>query len=375
MRPLVDALQPIPGALVRELGAMTLHGSRAREPLKAVLSVLLAVTVAMALRLDDLSWAAFSGYMVMRADLAESSPRGLMRIAGTMLGAAVGLLFAPVVAGDPVLLMLGLFAVSWIGVFQSLTSRYSYAWTFFGLTAGLIMTDALSAPGSTIHFAGTRVAEIIVGTCCCLVVGGLFADAGVPGDSGGPNPTRSLAPFIGFRDAWRDAWLRGHWPLLVHSTRTALAVGLLPVVWRWFSISDFAETAVTSYVLMIVPSVVVREGRHLTLYQRIVHRMLGCLLGGSIAIVCLSLLSNAAPLAVLALCVGIWIGYHIQTGNEGIGYLGTQFTLAFLVTFIQGPGPVASILPGLQRLLGVLIGTAMLCLVSLAWPPPESDQT
>ena len=140
MRPLLDALRPIPGAFVRELRALTLHGPRAREPLKAVLSVLLAVTVAAALRLDDLSWAAFSGYMVMRADIAESIPRGLMRIAGTVGGALVALLLAPTVADTPVLLMLGLFVVCWIGTFQALTSRYSYAWLFFGLTAGMVMT-------------------------------------------------------------------------------------------------------------------------------------------------------------------------------------------------------------------------------------------
>jgi uncharacterized membrane protein YccC len=331
--------------------------------------------MATALRLDDLSWAAFSGYMVMRADLAESVPRGLMRIAGTILGAAVGLLFAPVVADDPILLMLGLFAVSWIGTFQSLTSRHGYAWTFFGLTAGLIMTEALAAPGSAIHFAGTRVAEIVVGTCSCLVVAGLFASIGAPADTGAPRPALSVGPFIGFREALRNAWLREHWPLLAHSTRTALAVGLLPLVWRWFSIEDFAQTAVTSYVVMIVPSAVVRERRHLTLYERMAHRTLGCLLGGSTAIICLSLLSNAVLPAVLALCVGVWLGCHIQIGNQGIGYLGTQFTLGFLITFIQGPGPVTSILPGLERLLGILIGSAILCLLIVAWPLPQSDRT
>lgn len=180
MRPLFDALRPIPGAFVRELRALTLHGPRAREPLKAMLSVLLAVTVATVLRLDDLSWAAFSGYMVMRADIAELIPRGLMRTAGTIGGAVVSLLLAPTVADTPVLLMLGLFAVSWIGTFQALTSRYSYAWLFFGLTAGMVMTEALAAPANVVHFAGTRVAEIMVGTGSCLVVASLFASAGAP---------------------------------------------------------------------------------------------------------------------------------------------------------------------------------------------------
>ena len=373
MRPLLDALRPIPGAFVRELRALTLHGPRAREPLKAVLSVLLAVAVAAILRLDDLSWAAFSGYMVMRADIAESVPRGMMRTAGTVGGALVGLLLARSVANTPVLLMLGLFVVSWIGTFQALTSRYSYAWLFFGLTAGMVMTESLAAPRNVVHFAGTRVAEIVVGTGACLVVAGLFASAGAPAGTGAPRNPTSISPFTGISDAFGEVWWREHGPLLVHSTRAALAVGLLPVVWRWFSIEDFSQTAVTSYVVMIVPAAAVLERPQSRIYERMAHRTLGCLLGGGAAIVCLSFLSNVMLLGMLALCAGIWIGYHIQIGNEGISYLRTQFVLGFLITFIQGPGPVASILPGLERLLGILIGCAMLCVLILVWPLPEDD--
>ncbi|HEY0182161.1 MAG TPA: FUSC family protein [Rhodopila sp.] len=374
MRPLLAALRPIPGALANELGALTLHGARAREPLKAVLSVLLAIFAATMLRLDDLSWAAFSGYMVMRANLGESVPRGVMRIAGTALGAAVGLLSTPLIGDNPILLMLGLFVVSWIGTFRALTSHHSYAWLFFGLTGGMIMTQAVAAPASVVDFAATRVAEIVVGTCACLVIAALFASAGAPAGSGEPLPITSASPFIGFRDAWRDEWLRENWPLAVHSTRAALAVGLLPLVWRWLSIEDFSQTAVTSYIVMIVPAAAVREGHMITIYERMAHRTLGCLFGGAMAIAALSLFSNAELPAVLTLCAGIWIGYHIQTGTQGIGYLGTQFTLGFLITFIQGPGPVASIEPGLERLLGIFIGSAMLCLVMIAWPLPEPGE-
>jgi uncharacterized membrane protein YccC len=373
MRPLLDALRPIPDAFVRELRALTLHGPHSWEPLKTVLSVLLAVTVAAVLRLDDLSWAAFGGYLVMRADIAESLPLGLMQITGTVSGILVGLLLAPMVADTPVLLMLGLFVVSWIGSFQALTSRYSYAWLFFGLTAGIVMTEALAAPGNVVHFAGTIVAEIVVGTGSCLVVAGLFVSAGAPAGTGAPRNPASTSPFTGIRDAFREAWLREHGPLLVHSTRAALAVGLLPLVWRWFSIEDFSQTAVTSYLVMMVPRAAVLERRHSTIYDRMVHRTLGCLLGGGTAIVCLSIFSNVMLLGILALCAGIWIGHHIQIGNEGISYLGTQFVFGFLITFIQGPGPVASILPGLERLLGILIGSAMVCVLILVWPPPEDD--
>ena len=126
---------------------------RAREPLKAVLSVLLAVTLADALELDDLSWAAFSGYMVMRADPSVATQRGLMRIAGTLSGAAFGVVLAPVIADQPALLVVSLFIATWIGIFGSLKSRYSYAWVFFGITAGLVMTEAPAAPDNVLHFA------------------------------------------------------------------------------------------------------------------------------------------------------------------------------------------------------------------------------
>jgi uncharacterized membrane protein YccC len=370
---LVAALRPIPRALSHELRSLTLHGPRAREPLKVVLSVLLAVMAASLLRLDDLFWAAFSGYMVMRADVTVTIPRGLMRIAGTVGGALLGLLLAPAVADAPLLLMAALFAVSWIGTFQAMASRYSYAWLFFGLTAGLVLTDAVGAPATVLHFAGTRVAEIIVGTGACMLVASLFATdapAGAAATPGGaPAGSRCSRP----RSALGEEWLREHWPLVTHSTRAALAVALLPLVWRWLQIQDFTQTAVTSYVIMIVPAAIVRERHHNAIYERMAHRTLGCLLGSCTAIACLSVFSNDLPAAVLTLCAGIWVGNHIQSGREGIGYLGTQFVLGFLVTFVQGPAPVASILPGLERLAGVLIGSAMLCLLILVWPLPDDD--
>ena len=113
---LISALRPIPRALVRELKSLQLRGPRAKEAAKPVLSVLVAVAAATILNLDDLSWAAFSGYMVMRGSVAETFPRGLMRIAGTAGGALLGLLLAPRAADEPLLLMVFLFFVSWIAV-------------------------------------------------------------------------------------------------------------------------------------------------------------------------------------------------------------------------------------------------------------------
>jgi uncharacterized membrane protein YccC len=366
---LISASRPIPAALVRELRSFSLHGPRAKEGLKAVLSVLLAVSVATVLNLDDLSWAAFSGYMVMRGSAAETIPRGLMRIAGTCGGALLGLLLAPQASDNPALLMMFLFILSWIGIFQSLATKYSYAWVFFGLTAGLVLIEALESPASVVHFAATRVAEVTVGTCACLFVASLLSDA--PIDDEKRAGARAWCGRL--RELLDEAWLQTHWPLIEHSTRGALAVALLPLVWRWFGIEDFLQTAVTSYIVMIVPSTIVWEHRHQTIYERMAHRTLGCLLGSAAALLCVHLFGTDLPAMLLTLAGGVWLGYSIQTGREGISYLGTQFTLGMLITLVQGPGPITDVAPALERLLGIFIGSAMLYLLILIWPLPRDE--
>jgi uncharacterized membrane protein YccC len=370
---MINMLDAIPRALVRELRSMTFYGPRAREATMAICSVFLAVTLATVLNLDDLSWAAFSGYMVMRGDIAQTFPRGLHRIAGTVGGAAVGLLLAPVAADDAVLLMTILLVVSWGGVFGALMSRYSYAWVFVGITAGLVLTEALSSPATIWHFALTRVAEITVGTCSCFLVACLFERAGTSAQATGLVSRPSIPLLQRLRAMCDEEWLREHWPLIVHSTRAALAVAALPLVWRWFGVQNFSQTAVTSYALMIVPASAVRGRRHQPVYERIAHRMIGCLLGSTIAIGCISLFGGDFFVEALVLGTGIWIGNHIQTGREGINYLGTQFTLGFLITLIQGPGEVTSIHPGFERLLGIVIGSGMLCTLLVIWPPPHEE--
>jgi uncharacterized membrane protein YccC len=364
--PLLQAFRPIPGALFGELRALTLRGPRGREGLKAILSVLLAVAVAAALRLDDLSWAAFSGYMVMRPGFTEAWPRGMMRIAGTIGGAAFGFLAAPLVADRPILLMLALFVASWIGTFRALLSQQSYAWLFFGMTAGMIMTEALAAPSMIVFFAGNRIAEVAVGTGASLLVAALFDS---PAGAKKPTITGVAGGAVqSLRIIWRERWWEEHWPVLVYSTRAALAVAALPLIWRWLEIEDFGQTAVTSYYVLIVPVAEVRERRENAIYARVAHRILGCLLGSLAAILCLSVASDAVLPGILAIAGGIWIGHQIQTGREGISYLGTQFALGFLITLIQGPAPASSILPGLERLLGIVIGSAMSVLVVFLWP-------
>lgn len=368
MADLFDVLWPIPAGLFRDIRTLSLHGAGAREPLKAVLSVLMAVTLADVLELDDLVWAAFSGYMVMRADASVVTQRALMRIAGTLSGAAFGVVLVPMIADEPPLLVVSLFIATWIGIFGALKSRYSYAWVFFGITAGLVMTEALAAPDNVLHFAATRVAEITVGTASCVLVASLFSPSRMETHTGAQiiaNAAREASPAS---RVLSEAWFEVHGVLLGHAMRSALAVALLPLVWRWFEIEDFSQTALTSFVIMVVPDAVVGEGRHRAIIERMAHRAAGCLLGSVVALGSLSALGDTLLPSLIVLSVGVWIGHHVQNGRSGVSYVGTQFVLGLLTTLVQGPGPITDITPGLERLVGILIGIAVPCLLIVFWP-------
>jgi len=63
---------------------------------------------------------------------------------------------------------------------------------------------------------------------------------------------------------------------------------------------------------------------------------------------------------LLGTALGVALGRHLENGNHGRGYVGTQFTLAVLVVLVPDSWDGAHIAPGYDRLLGVLVGMAVL---------------
>ena len=96
-----------------------------------------------------------------------------------------------------------------------------------------------------------------------------------------------------------------------------------------------------------------RLGTRHAVAERSLHRFLGCLLGGIAALLCLALQVESFPWWLAMIGGSVWIGMHIQTGRHGVGYVGTQAAFVFIVTLIQGPAPPTSIMPGIDRFVGI----------------------
>ena len=200
--------------------------------------------------------------------------------------------------------------------------------------------------------------EVGVGVLSAIIVANLLQDWHRE-----PPPT---AP------GWRHL-LGAQWPVVLHGARSAIAVCAVLAIWMVLELPQVVEMAITVAVVMAAP--VVADGglgtRH-AVAVRSLHRFLGCLLGGVVALVCLALDVKSFPWWLAMIGGAVWIGMHIQVGPHGVGYVGTQAAFVFIVTLIQGAAPPTSIMPGVDRFAGIVGGLAILLVVSLVlWPSDE----
>src|SRR5271163_3309206 len=359
-------LRGIAGALHTEFRSLEAGGPRGTAALAAAMSVSLAVLAAFLLHSDEPWWAAISAWMVTWSSLAVSLSRGAMRIIGSIVGAAIAVVLIGLFVYDPLPFCLSLFVMAWVGLFGFATSRHGYAWMIGAITGDLVMLIALDHPQTGFTIAVNRVAEVTIGTAAALLVTFLLPeDTAVPS----PAPTPPKPPPLLFwarRNAAEfERWLREVWPLVLHACRGGLTVMLLPVLANWLAPLGPTTVAVTAVAVMAVPTTAVIEPDARTIIQRAVYRLVGCALGALLGLFCLYWVGTNFLVWLLLVMAGTWLGSQIQSGSTGIGYVGTQAGLAFLLSMIQGQGPPLSPTPGLDRFAGIMAGLSVLLVITM----------
>jgi uncharacterized membrane protein YccC len=98
---------------------------------------------------------------------------------------------------------------------------------------------------------------------------------------------------------------------------------------------------------------------------RAAHRLIGCLLGALVGLLILGFIGDDFLLWIALIPPGIWLCSQIQNGTTGISYIGTQAMFSYLMSMVQGQGPLTTISPGLERLVGVMGGLTILFIVTL----------
>lgn len=344
---------PLLAGLTREAGAALRPGPRMVDEAECVCSVLLAILLAHAIGVANVSWAAFSGYMVMRGHVAESLLRGLLRIIGTLAGAELALLLVPLLHAWPAAAIVGA-GVGGATFYGALTGRRAYAWLFVGLTFEMILLDSLEHPALHIgSFATTRLLEVLAGTASCVGVSCLSA--------------------LTLRRRWpaeRSPPARGggwHPHAARHAAQAASALLLLPLLWHLFGIPQLAQSAVTIMAVMLLPLSSLGASGFAQVSRRLLQRIAGCLAGSALAALILLAAQERAAILMVGTALGVAVGRHIENSQSRFVYIGTQFVLAILVTLVPDSYAHAAIGPAVERLTGILIGMALLEPVLLAW--------
>jgi uncharacterized membrane protein YccC len=340
----------------RELAEARLTGVRGRRSAVTTLAVAVAVTAALAVDVDDPWWAAISAFVCSQATAPASVQRGILRILGTIGGAALAVLVSPLLADDHVALILALLVVSTVGVLGQLVGRNAYAWLLGAVTADMVLMALLSDPSSALTVGLNRSAEVTIGTAAAMAVA-LLAGADAAAAPAAPE------------SRWADL-LGEQWPSMRHAAQAGFGVMLVPLVWRWLELPNLAQSAITVAAAMAVPALTndaVLDQAKIT--ERAMHRILGCLLGGAAGLACLALsIDNFLPW-LLTLSAGIWVAAHVQASERGVSYVGTQFAVVFISTLVQGGEPPASIWPGIERFAGITCGVVILLAVVMLTAP------
>lgn len=340
--------------LSAELRALVTPGPRMADEWACVASVMLAIVLAHWIGAGMVSWAAFSAFVLLKSEFSETLLRGLLRIVGTIAGAGLALLLVPLAARSLPVAMASAAIVGALGLYGMLTARRAYAWLLFGLTFEMILLDKLTHPAlDTIAFARTRLLEVLAGTAACVLVS-LVATALARREwlAGRTNRPQRMQ--------WNRQAAR-------HAAQAGIALAVLLVLHEWFALPELPQAAITIMAVMIVPVDGIGASGFVPVTRRLVHRAIGCMAGGALALAVLLLAQGNPAVLISGTCIGIVIGRHIENGLPKVTYVGLQFTLAVLVGLVPDSYADAQITPAVQRLVSIFIGMAVLEPVLLAW--------
>ncbi len=360
LRHFIDVCAELWQKIAEELRSLGKPGPRLIDEVECVLSVLLAIAFAHALGAQYVGWAAFSGYAVMRSTLPESLMRGTLRIAGTAAGAVVALLLAPLVIGSSYTLALALALVGGTTLYFALVSRRSYAWLFTGLTFCMILIEGMKVSSNSVApFAQSRVLEIVAGTCASILVSAVSACTV-------RRVTRRCDQLVPVAAAVRQSpmWHKG---AALHAAQAAIALALIPSIWKWTGFSSLSQSSVTIMAVMLLPIAMLDASPLHPVTSKMLLRFVGCGVGGILAIAALFASHHSPLLMTLALCIAVIVGRHIENGNAATSYIGVQFALAFLVVLVPDNYFNAQPDPGVGRLTGILLGIVVLEPILLVW--------
>ncbi|WP_288842375.1 FUSC family protein [uncultured Deefgea sp.] len=342
----------------------------------SVCSVALAIYITYLFNFEYSMWAAFSAYVVMRPFFKQTLSRGLLRIAGTLLGGACGvvlvLLFQRELNVFSVCLIF--FIVSSVSAYYAnvVSDQYNYAVLFFGLTFTLIVGYAFAEPQQDIlHIGLMRAADVMVGSLSTIFVSAVlqFAIKNRAMPITYPASHLPLSPTSAPLHSDKQHYL-------LFALLSGGAIALTPLLVLLGGQLIFIQAAVSILAVSNQPRTASIDLPAASM-KKIIYRALGCfsgaLLGMGFNFICVYLSSYA--LLMLLTLVGTALGKILQDSSADSSYMGAQFAVGLLMVSVHDSASLLNDRYGVHRFLGVMVGLAILAgMLALFAPRQKLNQ-
>jgi uncharacterized membrane protein YccC len=312
-----------------------------RQSLVTALATVTAVLAALSAGLDQPYWAAISALVISNVDRTALFTRGVLRVAGTVLGIVSGYYVALNLEGLAPGQLFVILVVAALGTYARRRSAYGYAWFYAAISFLLVMACSLTTPEELYTFAHNRCYEIVIGVVAATVANWGFG----PRSGALPSGLAAAAISVSAADA---AW-------------QALAAGIgavtIVLVWSLFDLPSLAQVFASSLVII--------DSNPQASHLRGAQRIIGCILGGLLGFVVLGIDAADFIFWLLTLFVGIALCARLHLSTHPQAYVGTQMGVAFLLTVVAS-APPTNIEQPLDRLIGIVVGVSIMMAVSWA---------
>lgn len=318
--------------------------------IQVIVALLLSVLCSDRLGLDYPGWAALSSFAVMNTAIKASALRACHRITGTLIGGGLGLLVAPYLSQNPAFLVVFCAVVGGIAVWRAGVSSWSYSWVLGGVTAMMVMAEAQKTSDIRPLFSFTfaRIEEVALGCAICVLVTIMF----YPLNRRSPHPHQ---PENQPKPTSR----------LLLPLQAAVALLLVTPILLMFQMTGFWQAMVSVLALFVLaPSAAPVQEQ---INQRMQQRFAGCLAATLLSLLLLPLLHHSAAFYIITLIAGVWLGCHLQQGKPSFSYFGRQFTVAWIIVFIQDTLWLTEPVQAVMRCASILMAIAVIGLVMLVF--------
>ncbi|GAB5373979.1 MAG: hypothetical protein AcusKO_04410 [Acuticoccus sp.] len=310
--------------------------------LTSALSVWLAVVIAMALQIEDPWWAAFAAFRTSLRTQSAAEALRRNRLAGTVVGCVIGWILAGLVVDDHTVALTATFALAVGGTYGRFAVRSGHGMLLGAASAILILNSALFQPDATVEYFVYRILE----TLLAVTVVGIVDRCFLPYDPHHHYPP----PLHPTEEEKRE--------FAIVACAAGFTVLIVALVFLTYDLPQPVQTLVT--VLAVINSDVHAQ------VKKSMERFKGVFIGGGAGLLIAGLSIENFWLWSAVLFAGIAVSAAYFTSGRKDFYLGQQAGYGFIMAMVTGNGPVAAILPALDRMIGILFGVAIAYLILMS---------